>query len=50
MSVFRNRVKSKKQRHKKGHRKQASNREKRGLLMSWSWDDIRLPKQNHLSD
>ncbi|MCK4359145.1 MAG: hypothetical protein KAW92_10480 [Candidatus Cloacimonetes bacterium] len=44
MSVFRNRVKSKKQRHKKGHRRRTTNKEKRGLLMSWSWDDIKRKK------
>lgn len=50
MSVFRDRVKSKKRQKKKGHKRRATKREKRGALIEWSWDDIRLPKQIHSAD
>lgn len=50
MSAFRDRVKSKKRRKKKGHKRRATNRAKHGALIEWSWDDIRLPKQNHSAD
>lgn len=41
MSIFRDKVKSKKRRHKKGHQKRATKRAKRGVLTGKSWDDIK---------
>lgn len=41
MSIFRDQVKSKRRRHKKGHRRRATERAKRGVLMHKSWDDIK---------
>ena len=52
MSVFRDRVKSKKRQKKKGHKRRATNRAKRGALIEWSWDDIKrkkkMKKQNEI--
>lgn len=41
MSTFRDHVKSKKRQKKKGHKRRATNRAKRGALIEWSWDDIK---------
>ena len=46
MSIFRDRVKSKNQRHKKGHQRRATEKAKRGALMHKSWDDIKRRERN----
>ena len=46
MSIFRDRVKSKKRRHKKGHRRRTTKKAKRGLLMHKSWDDVKRREEN----
>lgn len=45
MSAFRDHVKSKKQQKKKGHKRRATNRAKRGVLVEWSWDDIKKKEE-----
>ena len=41
MSIFRDKVKSKRRKHKKGHRRRATKKAKHGALMHKSWDDIK---------